>query len=120
MPYGNLDDWAVKIASQNIKIISDKEESATTEFQKAHELLKEADRIFFLGFGYHEANMERLQIRTLPIHPVLMYGTSYCLSITTMNYVRFLRCLGSTFEKKIQLIEGTAYKFLYNEVDLAR
>lgn len=48
-------------AADGIKVISEGDESSP-EFEQARELLSEAMKIVFLGFGYHETNMKRLGI----------------------------------------------------------
>ena len=55
----------VRVASKNIKIVSENQ-SQSAEFELAFEYLKKAERIYFLGFGYHPTNMERLQLHALP------------------------------------------------------
>jgi hypothetical protein len=50
----------IKEASENIKIIPESEDTSK-EFEKAIKHLKLAERIYFLGFGYHEANLRRLK-----------------------------------------------------------
>ncbi len=51
------------IAAKGIRIISE-DISDTPQFRKAHELLSEAKFIYFLGFGYATANMDRLRNRS--------------------------------------------------------
>ncbi len=60
-------------ASKGIKIIHEANED-THEFQKAHELINSADRVFILGFGYHKDNLRRLQLRKR-IQYQMMLGT---------------------------------------------
>ncbi len=50
----------VKYAKE-IKIVHEGR-SGTPQFAQAHKLLVRADVIFFLGFGYHKTNMERLRL----------------------------------------------------------
>lgn len=54
--------------SQNIKIIHELDGSGdafcSDEFSEAHELLKESERIFFLGFGFHHENLKRFRFFT--------------------------------------------------------
>ncbi len=59
--YSNTWDWReAKEAATGIKILHESD-SETLEFQRAHEFLAKAERIYFLGFGYHGENMRRLQ-----------------------------------------------------------
>ncbi len=49
----------------NIKFIHDNN-ADDEEFRNAYRLLNEAERIYFLGFGYNKDNLRRLQIADLP------------------------------------------------------
>jgi hypothetical protein len=53
-------DW-VEDAAQRIKILHEAEPN-TPEFEQAHHLLKGATEIIFLGFGFHQRNVERLKL----------------------------------------------------------
>ena len=46
-------------AARGIKILHD----ADPKFEEAHKLLMEAQKICFLGFGYHPLNIERLALK---------------------------------------------------------
>ena len=65
-PYGYFGDaHNIRDAAMRIKIISeDLDITKDAEFTKAHYHLQDADRVFFLGFGYHRPNVERLYIRS--------------------------------------------------------
>jgi hypothetical protein len=56
----------VKVASENIVIVSEAEPKSK-EFAIAINCIKEAQRIYFLGFGYYRANLERLGLSQLSI-----------------------------------------------------
>jgi len=56
----------MKAASQIIVVSESKETSP--EFEEAHNLLADAKKIYFLGFGYSEVNLRRLKIDALPDH----------------------------------------------------
>jgi hypothetical protein len=74
-PYKNTDNLdEIRLAGNNIQVMSEKDEHATV-FQKAIELLEQASKIYFLGFGYHPTNLKRLGIHTLKNKPE-KYGTS--------------------------------------------
>ena len=51
----------VRIAMDGIEIMTYASDSSE-KFEEARRLLASAERIFFLGFGYHESNMNRLQV----------------------------------------------------------
>jgi hypothetical protein len=59
-PYTNeLTAETLRIASQSIKIIHEDIDN-TAEFERARSLIQGAQRLFFLGFGYHPKNLQRL------------------------------------------------------------
>jgi hypothetical protein len=51
---------AVEIAAKAIRILGDHRDGLAPEFTRAHELLSAAERVCFLGFGYHRTNVTRL------------------------------------------------------------
>jgi hypothetical protein len=51
-------------SSKSLKIIYDKFELENAEFKQARQLLSSARCIYFLGFGYHKDNLERLKIKS--------------------------------------------------------
>jgi hypothetical protein len=55
------DSEMVRTAAQGIQIVHEAKGN-TTEFTRARELLCEAKRVYFLGFGYHPDNMRRLHV----------------------------------------------------------
>lgn len=70
--------------SQGIIIIDElndsKDQFCTNNYQIAHEALKNAERIFFLGFGFHEDNIRRFQFFTpASIEKPLVRSTTYGL-----------------------------------------
>jgi len=52
-------------AAENIMVIGEASEE-TEAFARARELLKAAERIVFLGFGYHEKSVQRLEVFNEP------------------------------------------------------
>lgn len=62
--FGRKDDGYVigkriRVATENIVIVSEAEPKSK-EFALATQLIKEAERVYFLGFGYYPVNLERL------------------------------------------------------------
>ena len=55
------ENWITE-AAKRIKILHEADPS-TDEFQHAHEILRAASEIIFLGFGFHPNNIERLNLR---------------------------------------------------------
>ena len=54
-----------KQISGQIKIIHENELDNDPAFKDAHRLLKDAERVYFLGFGYNDENLRRLKIADL-------------------------------------------------------
>lgn len=69
----------VKRAANSIKIISDNiDVNKDEQFILARQILKNSERIIFLGFGYNATNIERLEINKLKDTHIL--GTAYGLN----------------------------------------
>lgn len=60
--YGASYPDAIERAANEIKIIFEITPDTMHDFMKAHRPINEASEIFFLGFGYHPNNVERLQV----------------------------------------------------------
>ena len=78
-------------SSTSLKIIYDKVDPNDPDFKKAKLLLRGARKIYFLGFGYHADNLERLGIKLLNSNSV-----GYSSTTTTPPVSR--------------IIEGTSFK----------
>jgi len=63
-PFRNeVDAKNMKISIENIKIIhEDISDGRDKDFERAKQILREAQRIYFIGFGYDPTNMHRLGI----------------------------------------------------------
>lgn len=65
----------LRASAQNIKLISDERDvKKSEEFQKAYDLIGRADLIIFLGFGFDETNLERLNISLMKGKRVISTG----------------------------------------------
>lgn len=85
-PYDSRDFRNVKEVSEQIKVIR-KDIDKSSEFEEVYDLyLSFAERIIFLGFGYHEANLRRLRIGDLK--GKLMMGTCYGLGKSDILAIR--------------------------------
>jgi hypothetical protein len=63
VPFGLVNNQTVKNAADNINIVHDKIDiNKRSEFIKTYELLKAAQKVYFLGFGFHPINLERLKL----------------------------------------------------------
>lgn len=120
--YGCLDEHAIKIASQEIKVIPENVEN-TPEFDLAFDLLCAAKNIYFLGFGYHKQNLKRLKVESLITdkHRYIQ-GTSQGLSVTMKEHVESIRFgkPGPGISASINLQPSSIYDFIYKMVNLAR
>ena len=102
--------------SNQIKIIHEKELDSDIGFQEAKKLLQEANNIYFLGFGYHDDNLKRLNISQLsPAIKRNIDGTRYRLGTAKIKHIK------SVTNGKINLYEiPSTYKiidFLKERVD---
>jgi hypothetical protein len=72
-----IDEPLLLKAAPNIKTIYEQEESP--ELNEIREILAQADRIFFLGFGYAPENMEILKLSGIISKASQFYGTAFGL-----------------------------------------
>jgi len=75
----NMVSEMVSRASKKIKIIQENI-ADDIEFGQAYQLLSEAARVYFLGFGFNQTNLERLQIESLPTDKCI-WGTGLDLAL---------------------------------------
>lgn len=105
-----IDHQRVRVAAEEILIVHEDVEKYPS-FQKAHDLLKEANRVALLGFGYNERNVERLRLGDFSAGFEL-YGT--CFGLTKMEREIAAKLIGQT-EKRMHRMgddnQGT-YDFL--------
>ena len=86
----------LRLAIESIKLINDERSIETSEeFQKAYQLIREAEQIFILGFGFDETNLERLQIN-------LMKGKQVAITTLGIEPTK-LRWIRDYFNNKAQL-----------------
>ncbi len=77
-------------SSQSIKIIHEDIEK-DKEFKKAHQLIKEAREIHFLGFGFHPMNLKRLDIKGRRSDSSRVCGIAYDCTAEQEETIRTLR-----------------------------
>ena len=80
-------------AAESIRIISDSIDDIEQdrEFSKARQLLQEADRVVFLGFRFHQQNVERLGIPNVFVHGEgrpKVFGCVYGMEEPEREFVR--------------------------------
>ena len=88
-------------ASQNIKIIHEDVEK-DVEFAKARELIKEAERVYFLGFGYDTINMERLNVKSAMKNQFVGTGIG-----VTPNLHAKVKMFFKSIDREFLLLDGT-------------
>ena len=71
-------DVKYRTESKNISIIYDEEENP--KLQEARDLLSNAQRVFFLGFGYAKENLEALKIPETLANVTSVFGTGLNLT----------------------------------------
>jgi hypothetical protein len=97
----------IEIAANGINIISDENVGNSTEFENAKSAICVAERIAFLGFGFHELNMRRL-LFPRPNEPrIPIHGTCKGLSQLTISAL--------SAKYNISLAYETINEFLNNE-----
>jgi hypothetical protein len=80
-PYGeHKNNYLIKQSSEGIKIIHETEAETTDIFIKARQLMNDAQRIYFFGFGYHSENIRKLGIKKISTDDKTILGT--CLHMT--------------------------------------
>ncbi|HEG44584.1 MAG TPA: hypothetical protein ENH94_11100 [Phycisphaerales bacterium] len=84
---------AVKQGGENIIIVHEANKE-TPEFQKAHQLLSQADYVYFLGFGFNRDNVRRLRIEIL-LNKVVTRGTAFKLPLQERKYICSLKMAGN-------------------------
>jgi hypothetical protein len=83
-PQLNKRGLAMRDAGKSINIIRENIEG-NEEFNQAHQLINEAHRIYFLGFGYHPTNLNRLIGNLSPRPDLVIGGTMYNMSLSSKN-----------------------------------
>lgn len=77
----------IRNAKKNLHLISDERNvSESEEFKKAYALIKKAKIVYFLGFGFDETNLERLNIQLMKNKTVT--GTALRLEISKQRWVK--------------------------------
>ncbi|MCK4356539.1 SIR2 family protein [Candidatus Bipolaricaulota bacterium] len=79
----------LNVCAETIRVISE-DVAHQPQFQQAHSLLRSADVICFLGFGWDRTNLDRLQMNTHENWKVgrKRYGTSYNKGEAEQDWIR--------------------------------
>jgi hypothetical protein len=115
VPYGA--EWTKNTiiwAANSIEIMSEQSSGVDRKLEEFCKLMQNCQALYFLGFGYHDINMQRLGIDTLAI-PRKVMGTAQGLSYQRMIEIerlgiRDLQIPGGLFPKSI-------YDFLHQCVN---
>lgn len=128
LPYGPADVTLDMIgqASQNIKIMHEGSEDAVQRhFEKAKEWLKWADRILFLGFGFHPDNVKRLALDKTLCNKREVIATCKGLDLTSRQAAEFCtpntnpRAIGSARSITFPDPNADCYRLLHDYVVLS-
>ncbi len=103
-------------ARQKITVIHEAGKD-TDELKQARKWIVECKRLYFLGFGYHPSNVERLRIESLTEKKHMM-GTMQGLSLGRTNQVFNMMASKSQLSPYKSMFYGNNYDFLHNRVDL--
>lgn len=98
-----------------IKIIHE-QEGVTPDFVRAQKALRSAERVLFLGFGYHRKNMARLDVRSLreEDQSKIVLGTHKGIKAAPWQKI----CVTYKFsESAMRLGAGTISDFLYETMN---
>ncbi|MEI8234263.1 MAG: hypothetical protein WCH57_06215 [Verrucomicrobiota bacterium] len=79
-----LDDMSAHLAANSIKIIHENI-SKEPQFKEAAKLLRNAEELVFLGFGYHETNLKRLRLDKYVFADIR--GTAYDMTQREINAI---------------------------------
>jgi hypothetical protein len=88
-PYSQvIDHAALKTCVKNIKIIHEDVTDRDADFKRAQQVLHDAKRVFFLGFGYNATNVGRLDLSVITTTDV--FGTAQGFVPNEINALNIL------------------------------
>ena len=115
VPPGKLED--VRLAADRTKIVHEGAEE-DPEFNEARALIRKAERIYFLGFGYNKDNVARLHLgeckESAQIHGTALNLSKLELSDATM-LLRFNIGLAKSASHGVLLYDYNCHEFLRND-----
>jgi hypothetical protein len=86
-PFTNDCDSAhIRLGAKNIRIIHD--EIKEEDLQRARQLLSKAEQVYFLGFGFHSINVERLGIKSFDPNKGLALATAFNLTTHEIGFLK--------------------------------
>jgi hypothetical protein len=99
-----INERTMELATEKIKIIHE----VTDDFVRAKQILIESEQVFFMGFGYNQKNMERLDVASLP--PGIAKGTA--LGMTAHEWA----AVSELAKGRIEAVEGDCMTCLRDHV----
>jgi hypothetical protein len=112
----SLDTRRLIRASMGIKTLHEGQENeAQQNFAQAHEWLKWADRVLFLGFGFHEDNVNRLALVKVLRRDQEVKGT--CLGLDRTAKHRAQTCVGSSASEDKEEVRKPIITFPHPNAD---
>lgn len=103
-------------SSQSIKTYRE-EDIPESDISKYQEILRKADRIFFLGFGYHEQNLKILGLDNI-LERQRIYGTTYRCGKAEVEGIKGL--LRKSYNKNFAHINYGGINHEYNEYEIEK
>ncbi|MEN6575065.1 MAG: hypothetical protein ABFD90_01890 [Phycisphaerales bacterium] len=131
VPYPSRGYGPILTAAKNIRVLHQgKDDIVQQNFTIAQEWLKWADRILFLGFGFHKDNVGRLALDSVLKPQQTISGTCRDLDRTSKNRVEYCTewatrpehtCYGHPARSTIEFPDKDAkcYEFLHDHADLS-
>lgn len=115
VPYGaKLDIVSVIAAADNIRIMSEESKDLPEVFHEARRLIANAKALYFLGFGYHKTNMDRLGIYA-SVKPTKVMGTAYGLDYQRRREIERLSIRDLCRDGG--LVRKSVYEFIHDYID---
>jgi hypothetical protein len=115
VPYRvKLDNDSITAAADNIRIMPEERRELPEEFQEARRLIANAEALYFLGFGYHQTNMDRLGIDA-SIKPSKVMGTAYKLDYQRIGEIE--RKSIKELKMNYGLVRKPVYEFIHDYID---
>lgn len=131
VPYGAQGYGEVLTAAKNVRVLHQgAEDNVQQNFRTAQEWLQWADRVLFLGFGFHEDNVKRLDFTKVFPNPKRISGTSMRLNNTCRCKVEYCTSWAKNWEHvtndrhirptiRFPDDDADCYDFLYRYADLS-
>ena len=104
----------IKKASENIMLL-DRDGTWTGGFDRAHEVLHDAKRIYFLGFGFNPTNLERLEMEPPQLLKEIGEKLLSVYQIAFPNHISLAKA-----KEAIDVISEAAYEQRFGDIGYKR